>query len=199
MFSKAKPKSQQDEKPTRALASELQSAPPPPSSSKRSSTMKTAGVPSIISADVSMRGNINSSGEVQFDGSLDGDIKATSLIVGDKATVRGEIVCENVVVRGRVEGGIRARTVSLASTAHILGDILHSSLSVESGAHFEGNCRHSDDPLSDAANKDFRKARPSTASAAPRPVTTAEDAPPPRPAAANEAPSFLSQSRSPLR
>lgn len=156
--------------------------------------MKSAGVPSIISADVSMRGNINAGGEIQFDGTLEGDIKAGSLIVGEKASVKGEIVCENVTVRGRVEGGIRARTVSLASTAHINGDILHSSLSVESGAHFEGQCRHSDDPLSESSAKDFRKTRPTTAAPAPRPVTSAEEAP-----ARNEAPSFLSQNRSPLR
>jgi cytoskeletal protein CcmA (bactofilin family) len=161
--------------------------------------MKTAGVPSIISADVVMRGNINSSGEVQFDGSLEGDIKATSLIIGEKASVKGEVVCENVMVRGRVEGGIRAKQVSLAATAHIQGDILHSSLSVESGAHFEGNCRHSDDPLSEAAAKDFRKARPSTGAPAPRPLTTNDDDTAPKRAAANEAPSFLSSGRSPLR
>ena len=83
--------------------------------------MKSAGVPSLISNDVIMRGNVTSSGEVQFDGNLEGDIKASSLIIGDKASVRGEVVCESVIVRGRVEGGIRARSVSLASTAHILG------------------------------------------------------------------------------
>ena len=157
--------------------------------------MKSAGVPSIISADVVMRGNVNASGEVQFDGTLEGDIKAASLIVGEKASVKGEIVCENVMVRGRVEGGIRAKSVSLASTAHIQGDILHSSLSVESGAHFEGNCRHSDDPLSEASAKDFRKSRPSAPSS--RPMTSADDGASPR--AANETPSFLSQTRSPLR
>jgi cytoskeletal protein CcmA (bactofilin family) len=200
MFSKAKPKSQQDDKPARMLAPEASQGTSSNPPSKRSSVMKSAGVPSIISADVTMRGNINSSGEVQFDGTLEGDIRATSLIIGDKASVRGEIVCENVVVRGRVEGGIRARSVALASTAHILGDILHSSLSVESGAHFEGNCRHSDDPLSDSASKDFRKARPATtASAAPRPQAATDEAASARPAAANEAPSFLTQSRSPLR
>jgi cytoskeletal protein CcmA (bactofilin family) len=145
-----------------------------------------------------MRGNINSGGEVQFDGSLEGDIKATSLIVGEKASVKGEIVCESVTIRGRVEGGIRAKSVSLASTAHIQGDILHSSLSVESGAHFEGNCRHSDDPLSEASAKDFRKARPSAGAPAPRPMTTDDAGSLPRPIA-SEAPSFLSQARSPLR
>jgi cytoskeletal protein CcmA (bactofilin family) len=158
--------------------------------------MKPAGVPSIISADVVMRGNINAAGEVQFDGTLEGDIHASSLIIGEKASVKGEVVCENVTVRGRVEGGIRAKSVSLAATAHIQGDILHSSLSVESGAHFEGNCRHSDDPLSEAAAKDFRKARPSV-SASVKPVVGSEDAVGQR-AAANETPSFLTN-RSPLR
>lgn len=201
MFSKAKSRANAEERPgrgARPAASEMSqtSAPAQP---KRSSPMKSAGVPSIISADVVMRGNINSGGEVQFDGTLEGDLKATSLIVGEKATVKGEIVCESVTVRGRVEGGIRAKQVSLAATAHIQGDILHSSLSVESGAHFEGNCRHSDDPLSEAAAKDFRKARPASSSPAPRPITTNDDSGAQRAAAVGEAPSFLSSGRSPLR
>ena len=198
MFSKAKTKQNAEDKAPKSVQADItQSSSPAPS--KRSSSMKPAGVPSIISADVVMRGNINAAGEVQFDGSLEGDIRATSLIIGEKATVKGEVVCENVTVRGRVEGGIRAKQVSLAATAHIQGDILHSSLSVESGAHFEGNCRHSDDPLSEAASKDFRKARPTVGTgAAPKPVTTGEDAGMQR-SAANEAPSFLTQGRSPLR
>lgn len=198
MFSKAKQKSPTDER-TRAAAVDMSasSSSPAPVQSKRSSAMKAAGVPSIISADMLLRGNVNSGGEVQLDGALEGDIKAAMLIVGEKASVKGEIVCENVTIRGRVEGGIRARQVALAATAHIVGDILHSSLSVESGAHFEGNCRHSDDPLSEASSGDFRKSRP-TGGLAPRPVVNAGGDEPSR-AASNEPPSFLTPSRSPLR
>jgi cytoskeletal protein CcmA (bactofilin family) len=29
------------------------------------------------------------------------------------------------------------------------GDILHEAIAVETGAFFEGNCRHSDNPLAD--------------------------------------------------
>ncbi|MEO1136423.1 MAG: polymer-forming cytoskeletal protein, partial [Pseudomonadota bacterium] len=167
---------------------------------KGSGVMKSAGVPSIISSDVVMRGNINSAGEIQFDGSLEGDVKAGSLIIGEKASVKGEVVCETVTVRGRVEGGIRAKSVSLAATAHILGDILHSSLSVETGAHFEGNCRHSDDPLSDTSAKDFRRTRPTAPAPAPRPVANNSDTADQQGAGAgNETPSFLSVGRSPLR
>ena len=198
MFSKAKQKSGNEER-VKAAPPDISATATAPSAaqSKRSSSMKAAGVPSIISADVVLRGNINSAGEVQLDGVLEGDMKASTLIVGEKASVKGEIACESVVVRGRVEGGIRAKQVALAATAHIIGDILHSSLSVESGAHFEGNCRHSDDPLSEAAASDFRKAHP-LGGPAPRPVASASLDDGGR-GAANEAPSFLSQSRSPLR
>ena len=206
MFSKAKSNNKAaDAKSQNGLLNEASplSTAAQPSSGKRSNTQSKAasGMPSLISADVVMNGNINASGEVQFDGSLEGDIKAASLIIGEQASVTGEVVCETVVVRGRVEGAIRAKSVSLSSTAHIQGDILHSSLSVESGAHFEGNCRHSDDPLSESASKDFRRATP-TGSPAPRPVAAMNeenDDLSSRRQAANEAPSFLSGSKSPLR
>lgn len=147
------------------------------SSSKRSSGMKSPGVPSLISTDVVLEGNLVSTGEVQFDGNITGNIRAASLIIGEKATVKGEVACEAVTVRGRVEGMVRARNVALASTAHIEGDIMHSSLSVEPGAHFDGNCRHSDDPLSDDAARAFD--RPSGGSrSAPRPAPSAPNGAP---------------------
>lgn len=202
MFSKAKPGKTNDTKPQTSAPQEapVQQVNIQPAPRKGSGVMKSAGVPSIISSDVVMRGNINSAGEIQFDGSLEGDIKAGSLIIGEKASVKGEVICETVTVRGRVEGGIRAKSVSLASTAHIQGDILHSSLSVETGAHFEGNCRHSDDPLSETSAKDFRRARPTAPAPAPRPVSASEDSiDAAERVPANETPSFLSVGRSPLR
>jgi cytoskeletal protein CcmA (bactofilin family) len=202
MFSKAKTGKNADVKDAPAARADAAAAAPSPLKRSGGAPRSASNVPSIISHDVVMRGNINSAGEIQFDGALEGDVKAGSLIIGDKASVKGEIVCETVVVRGAVEGAIRAKTVSLASSARIQGDILHSSLSVETGAHFEGNCRHSDDPLSDSAASDFRRARPSAGSTAssPRPVTTGDDdTQKSANGSANGAPSFLSQGRSPLR
>ncbi len=111
--------------------------------------------PSIISADVVVIGNVTSGGDVQIDGTIEGDVKSQSLTVGDKATINGEILADDVIVRGRVIGSIRARRVQLCSTSHVEGNILHEALAVETGAYFEGNCRHSADPLSE----DFKPAR----------------------------------------
>lgn len=201
MFSKAKTKEgAADDRMPRSLSVEASAAKEqaPAPSKQRTSALRASGVPTIISADMAIRGNVNSAGEVQLDGTLDGDIKAHMLIVGEKAAVKGEIICEQVTIRGRVEGGIRAKQVALAATAYIVGDILHSSLSVESGAHFEGNCRHSDDPLSEAAGSDFRKTRP-TSGPTPRPIAAAVPAGDLERAAPLDAPSFLTPARSPLR
>ena len=105
--------------------------------------------PSIISADMAMQGTLKSSGDIQIDGHLEGDVCCIGLVIGDKAEIHGEIQAEDVTIRGKVVGSIRARKVMLATTSHVEGDILHEALTVEAGAFFDGNCRRSDNPLGD--------------------------------------------------
>ncbi|MDZ4093968.1 MAG: polymer-forming cytoskeletal protein, partial [Paracoccaceae bacterium] len=38
--------------------------------------------------------------------------------------------------------------VRLTSTARVEGDIIHKTIAIESGAHFEGSVQRQDDPLS---------------------------------------------------
>jgi cytoskeletal protein CcmA (bactofilin family) len=133
------------------------------------STAKRTGrssAPSIISADLLVNGTLVSSGDIQIDGRVEGDVHSSGLVIGDKAFIHGEILAEDVVVRGKVEGSIRARKVLLASTCHVEGNILHEAFAVEAGAFFEGNCRHSDNPLSDEAKKSVSfEAKPVVSSA----------------------------------
>ena len=110
---------------------------------------RSMSAPSIISADMVINGTINSSGDIQIDGRIEGDVRSVGLVIGDKAEINGEVLAEDVTVRGKVTGRIRARKVLLAATSHVEGDILHEAFAVESGAFFEGNCRHSDNPLGD--------------------------------------------------
>jgi cytoskeletal protein CcmA (bactofilin family) len=116
---------------------------------KRSGSRTAA--PSIISADLVVNGTLTSSGDIQVDGRVEGDVHSAGLVIGDNAFIHGEVLAEEVTVRGRVQGSIRARKVLLASTCHVEGNILHEAFAVETGAFFEGNCRHSDNPLADDA------------------------------------------------
>lgn len=149
---------------------------PVASTPRRPSGQRSSAAPSIISADLSVKGSLTSTGDVHVEGNVDGDIEATSLTIGENATVNGEVCAEDLTVKGRVLGSIRALRVHLASTAHIEGDIAHQSLAVEAGAHFDGQVRHSQDPLGEPRKP--RLAAPSTAASAdtqPRPFGSGLD------------------------
>jgi cytoskeletal protein CcmA (bactofilin family) len=106
-------------------------------------------VPSIISEDLTIRGNVTSKGEIQVDGEIEGDISCSSLLVGDKSKVTGGVAAEDVVVRGHIVGSIRGLRITLQAQSHVEGDIFHQSLAIEQGAYFEGKSRRSDDPLAE--------------------------------------------------
>ncbi|MBV8799764.1 MAG: polymer-forming cytoskeletal protein [Alphaproteobacteria bacterium] len=146
-----KPKDATPEQTTTAAvpipAAPLQAQPAP----KRTASARAA--PSIISADLVVTGTLSSTGDMQVDGRVEGDVHSAALVVGEKAVIQGEIIAEEVTVRGRVEGSIRARKILLCSTCHVEGNILHEAFSVEAGAFFEGNCRHSDNPTADDGSR----------------------------------------------
>ena len=142
-------------------AADMPAAPVPVAGPKRG---RPLSAPTIVSADMVINGTLASNGDVQIDGQVEGDVRCTGLVIGDKAEVQGEIYAEEVTIRGKVAGRIRARKVTLAATSHVEGDILHEAFAVEAGAFFEGNCRHSDNPLGDA---DGRRPQAAQAGAAP--------------------------------
>lgn len=144
------------------------------SSSAVSETRPSAPAPSpkpkpaasILSSDITITGNVRSSGDIQVEGAIEGDIRAHTLIVGETATVKGEVVAEEVVVHGRVVGRLRGLKVRLSSSARVEGDIVHKTIAIESGAHFEGSVQRQEDPLSKGAPASQRVAAQSNASAA---------------------------------
>jgi cytoskeletal protein CcmA (bactofilin family) len=102
---------------------------------------------SVLSSDLTVVGNLRTTGDIQVEGTVEGDIRAHLLTVGESATIRGEIVADDIVVNGRVIGRVRGLKVRLTSTARVEGDIIHKTIAIESGAHFEGSVQRQDDPL----------------------------------------------------
>lgn len=129
---------------------------PTASASSAPSAPKAKPAPSILSSDLQVNGNMETSGDVQVEGRVDGDIRAHLLTVGEGATVKGEIVADDVIVNGRVIGRVRGLKVRLTSTARVEGDVIHKTIAIESGAHFEGSVQRQDDPLNGPA-KDGNK------------------------------------------
>jgi cytoskeletal protein CcmA (bactofilin family) len=137
-----------------------------------SAAPKPKPAPSILSSDLVVKGNMKTTGDVQIEGMIDGDIRAHLLTVGEGATVKGEIVADDVVVNGRVIGRVRGLKVRLTSTARVEGDIIHKTIAIESGAHFEGSVQRQDDPLNIKVAKPQTKTAAAPAPAASAPTST---------------------------
>ena len=129
MFSKTKDSTNTSDAMTSSTSSEP----------KRSTAQ--GGVPSIISADLRITGNLKSDGDIQVDGHVEGDIDSATLTVGEGAHVKGHISCESVRICGTIDGAVKAKSVVMAKTARVIGDIIHDSLAIEAGAFIEGNIK----------------------------------------------------------
>jgi cytoskeletal protein CcmA (bactofilin family) len=101
---------------------------------------------SVIDAWLTITGNLESQGDVRVEGQIAGDIRCANLVVGRDATVSGDIVAEEAVVRGKVKGTIRANRVILQDTACVESAIYHKVLSVDEGASFDGQSCHRQQP-----------------------------------------------------
>jgi cytoskeletal protein CcmA (bactofilin family) len=123
------------------------------SKSKESST---AGLPSrtqrgnggalsIIAADVVITGNIQAGGEIQLDGTVEGDIDCGGLTLGETGKLMGALRADHATIRGTIKGSVRVRTVVLERTATVVGDVTHESISIEAGAKIDGRFLNADD------------------------------------------------------
>lgn len=100
--------------------------------------------PSIISNTLTIEGNLKTAGDIQVDGTIQGDIESRHVTVGEKAVVNGSVFAEEIVIRGSVNGDIHAKKVHLCESARVQGDICHETISIDTGAFIEGHCRHTE-------------------------------------------------------
>jgi cytoskeletal protein CcmA (bactofilin family) len=120
---------------------------PIPAPAPRKASSSNAATRSLIDSWLTIRGDLESEGEVQVDGQVNGDIRCAHLVVGKDAVIVGNITAEEVIVRGKVNGIIRALSVTLQDTAVVESEIFHKSLAVEQGACFDGQSRRRNDPM----------------------------------------------------
>lgn len=105
---------------------------------------KPVYAPSIVSGNLKITGDMESAGDIQVDGQVDGDIRTGKLTIGADAVVNGCIRADEVMVSGTVNGAIKAGIVKLYTSARVTGDISHESLAIEAGAFIQGLCKRVD-------------------------------------------------------
>src|SRR3984893_8598589 len=105
-----------------------------------------AGTASCIGSDMSIVGKIECNGPAQVLGRMEGELRASDLLISDGAQVEGNIIAQGVTVCGRVKGTIRAVRVKLQNGGAVEGDIFHRSLSIDENSQFEGSSRRVENP-----------------------------------------------------
>jgi cytoskeletal protein CcmA (bactofilin family) len=106
----------------------------------------TEKIESLIGNNSVFRGSIETKDTLRIDGTVEGNVRADWVIVGEKALVKGDIEARGIVLGGRVEGNLKAlETVEMKSKGQLIGDIFTAKLTVTEGAIFEGRSKMESD------------------------------------------------------
>jgi cytoskeletal protein CcmA (bactofilin family) len=109
----------------------------------KNDTMLSVNSISRISSGTIIKGEIVSPGDIRIDGNFEGKIQSRGrVVIGETALIKGDIVCDNVDLWGKVDGNIFVKdTLALKEGCVVNGNLHIKKLSVELGATFNGNCK----------------------------------------------------------
>ena len=117
-------------------------------------------VHNLISQGTTIKGDIETDGDLRIDGGLIGNIITKGkLVIGDSASIEGTIKCENADISGKVVAKVTvSQLIVLKEASRFSGDIITKKISIEPGAVFSGNCQMASENLSAmTAKKDVRE------------------------------------------
>lgn len=103
-------------------------------------TPATNSAKNILNSDVELKGTLKFTGELTFDGKLDGDISSEGVLnLGDNANIKGTVDVGSMVVRGKITGNLIAKEkIELKSKTELFGDVKAAKLVIEEGVTFVG-------------------------------------------------------------
>ena len=98
---------------------------------------------SRISAGTEVKGSLISRSDIRIDGVFEGElITSGKLVLGEKAVVRGNVMCANADIWGKMEGDlIVGDTVSFKQDSSYEGQLKTIRICIEMGASFSGGCQ----------------------------------------------------------
>jgi cytoskeletal protein CcmA (bactofilin family) len=93
---------------------------------------------SLLARALTIRGNLDTLGEVHIFGHVVGRINAGRMVLGPGGYVEGDIVAKEVLLSGRFEGRIFAFNVTISPSAVLKGRVFHHTITVAKEAQIEG-------------------------------------------------------------
>jgi len=108
---------------------------------EQKTTTPTGGA-TIIAAGTSLKGDMNSTGDIRIDGSLEGNIHCSAkVVIGSNGSVSGDINGQQADIMGKVTGTIRVKELlQLKGGSQVQGNLHAAKLQIEPSANFNGQC-----------------------------------------------------------
>lgn len=96
----------------------------------------------LLDKGCSFEGKLTFDGTVQINGDYRGEIFSDgTLVIGNDARVRANVFVDTLIIYGKFEGHIEAKTkVEMHTPAVIIADVKTKTLSVQDGVIFQGSC-----------------------------------------------------------
>lgn len=99
----------------------------------------TEKLESLVGADSTFTGDVSAKGTVRIDGTVEGNIQADWVVLGEKSRVKGDITARGVVVGGRVEGNLKISEIcEIRNKGEIVGELFTTKLVIAEGGIFDG-------------------------------------------------------------
>ncbi len=106
-----------------------------------------APVPSIISENARLKGDIISDVIIHVVGHVEGDISCDELIIGIKGSIIGSVNANSLHLYGSLNGRASVDNLFIAKSAKLIGDATHNTIAIEPGAYIDGHCLRQGAPI----------------------------------------------------
>jgi cytoskeletal protein CcmA (bactofilin family) len=115
---------------------------------------------SIVGPGMKVVGDCETDGTLRIEGAVQGTVRAAkAVVIGRDGLVIGDVITQDAVVSGRVEGSVTAESrLELQASCHIDGEVYTPRLQLEEGAVLNGsvNMKQTNENRSPASqNHDF--------------------------------------------
>jgi len=128
--------------------------------------MNTPDITTILGKGSAFDGKLTFEGAVRIDGEFSGEIRTQgTLIVGETAEIKAQIVAARIIVEGVVRGDLTAtESIEIHAPARVYGNLASPALEIQRGSVFEGSCQmDGSSGASVAPNGQARRREPKTA------------------------------------
>ena len=129
---------------------------------KSSNLPAISSAPSIIVSDLNISGDLVSQGSIEIGGKVKGNVKCNNVVIRKESKVDGDIYADKLIIKGTVKGVINADDVIIDETGVFEGQINYVNLTTKPGSSINAILKNhkkvSDAVVTEQSSEEFDKA-----------------------------------------